>query len=80
MTRAEERFRDALRGMHREGTTRICADALADALWPGCRHNNSNGQSFNLASGIAGRMLRRWRGCHEVGNRVWEIVPEVIDP
>lgn len=71
-------FLSALIKIHKRGTTRISANCLANELWPNARHNNSNGQSFNLAAGIAGRMLRKNRGCHEVQKRVWEIIPEYL--
>jgi hypothetical protein len=60
------------------GQTRLSANCLAAELWPDVRHNNAHGQSFNLAAGVAGRILRKYRGCQEVQNRVWEIVPEFI--
>jgi hypothetical protein len=60
------------------GQTRLSANCLAAELWPDARHNNAHGQSFNLSAGVAGRILRKYRGCHEVENRVWEIVPEFI--
>jgi len=71
-------YHAALRRMLARGQTRLSANCLAAELWPAARHNNSNGQSFNLAAGVAGRILRKYRGCHEVENRVWEIVPELI--
>jgi len=52
---------------------------LADELWPATRSHNTNGQVFNLAAGVAGRLLRRYRGCWEVSARQWEIVPEFLD-
>jgi hypothetical protein len=71
-------FLSALRRIHARGQTRLSANCLADEMWPHARHDNANGQMFNLASGTAGRMLRRNRGCVEVRNRVWEIVPEFL--
>ena len=71
-------FLAALARMHARGMTRISANSMANELWPNARHNNSHGQSFNLAAGVAGGMLRRNRGCHEVENRVWEIIPEFL--
>jgi len=47
-------------------------------MWPDARNQNAHGQSHNLAAGVAGQMLRRYRACHEIENRVWEIVPEYI--
>jgi len=71
-------FLSALARLHAQGISRISANCLANELWPNARHNNSHGQSFNLAAGIAGRMLRKNRGCYEVKNRVWEIIPEFL--
>ena len=78
MTMQSDRLLQALRSLYRKGYRRISAQCLADELWPEARSYNAHGQRFNLASGIAGRMLRRYRGCHEVGHRAWEIVPEWI--
>jgi hypothetical protein len=64
--------------MQARGQTRLTANCLASEMWPDARHTNSHGQSFNLAAGIAGRMLRKYRACHEVEKRVWEIVPEFL--
>ncbi len=74
----EREYHAALRRMLSRGQTRLSANCLAAELWPNARHNNAHGQSFNLAAGVAGRILRKYRGCHEVQNRVWEIVPEFI--
>lgn len=71
-------YHAALRRMVARGQTRLSANCLAAELWPDARHNNAHGQSFNLAAGVAGRILRKYRGCHEVQHRVWEIVPEFI--
>jgi hypothetical protein len=71
-------YHAALRRMLARGQTRLSANCLAAELWPAARHNNAHGQSFNLAAGVAGRILRKYRGCYEVQNRVWEIVPEFI--
>lgn len=71
-------YHAALRRMLARGQTRLSANCLAAELWPEARHCNAHGQSFNLAAGVAGRILRKYRGCHEVENRVWEIVPEFI--
>ena len=65
---------DALKTLRDRGVTLVSAQQVADVLWPNARHNNSNGQTMNLASGIAGRMLRRSRAVIEVGNRRWEII------
>ena len=65
---------DALRVLQDRGATVVSAQQVADVLWPNARHNNSNGQTMNLASGIAGRMLRRSRVAIEVSNRRWEII------
>lgn len=73
-------FYVALSRMHARGQTRLSANCLACEMWPTARHTNSNGQSFNLAAGVAGRMLRKHRGCWEVTPRQWEIVPEFIEP
>lgn len=72
------RFYDALRSLQREGIIRISANCLADRMWPDARRSNAHGQVFNLAAGVAGRMLRSYRACHEVESRVWELVPEFI--
>lgn len=72
-------FRSALQAMWRRGCWEITAADLADELWPNCRSHNSNGQNFNLAAGVAGRMLRRFRGCYEVRNRVWLIEPGFLE-
>jgi hypothetical protein len=64
--------------MKARGQNRFSASCLASEMWPDARHTNSHGQSFNLAAGIAGRMLRKYRACHEIDNRVWEIVPEFL--
>jgi len=66
----------ALRSLHENGQTRIRAATLAEALWPGRRDHNSNGQVFHLSAGIAGRMLRKCQAVFEVEPRVWEIIPE----
>jgi hypothetical protein len=71
-------FFAALLRMQARGQTRLSANCLAAEMWPNARHQNSHGQSFNLAAGVAGRMLRKYRACHEVQNRVWEIVPEFM--
>jgi hypothetical protein len=72
-------FLEALTRMHKRGVTRLTAQCLADEMWPTARRSNSNGQVFNLASGLAGRWLRRYRGCSEVEHRQWEIVPEFLN-
>lgn len=71
-------FKEALRELYREGHRNITAQFLADKLYPDCRDCNSNGQRFNLASGVAGRMLRERPGCREIYSRVWRIIPEFI--
>lgn len=76
---ARAAFIDALRRMQAKGYTRLSANCLANELWPNARCDNAHGQSHNMAAGIAGQMLRSIRGCHEVENRVWEIVPEFIE-
>lgn len=65
-----------LRSHHERGNNSIRASTLADALWPDCRASNTNGQVFNLSSGVAGRMLRKCCAVWEVSPRVWEIIPE----
>jgi len=71
-------FNLALVSLYKKGYKQISAQTLADELWPDTRHINSNGQQFNLASGVAGKMLRKYRGATEIKNRVWEIVPEFL--
>lgn len=71
-------FLEALRRMYSKGYRRLSANCLANELWPHARNTNSHGQCHNMAAGIAGQMLRSIRGCYEVENRVWEIVPEFI--
>ena len=68
----------ALQSLWEKGFRTITAATLADELWPTARRNNSHGQQFNLAAGVAGKMLRfqRCRACVEVINRLWKIVPE----
>lgn len=73
-------FYAALRRMHALGKNRLSANCLAAEMWPATRHTNAHGQSFNLAAGVAGRMLRKHRACWEVAPRQWEIVPEFIEP
>lgn len=75
---SEKTFKAALRRLYDKGNRRIKANVLADELWPDCRSQNSNGQVFNLAAGVAGRMLRRYRGAFEVSKGVWEIDPEFL--
>jgi hypothetical protein len=74
----EREYHAVLRRMLARGQTRLSANCLAAELWPDARHNNAHGQSFNLAAGVAGRILRKYRGCYEVQHRVWEIVPDFI--
>lgn len=71
-------FHAALRRMLDRGQTRLSANCLANEMWPGARSNNAHGQCHNMAAGAAGRILRKHRGCWEVENRVWEIVPEFL--
>lgn len=69
---------DALRTMYSHGQTTVTAANVADVMWPDCRRHNANGQAFNLAAGVAGRMLRQCRAVYEIHNRVWQIIPERI--
>lgn len=69
---------DALKVLLARGHRTVRAQTVADVMWPNARHNNSNGQVFNLSSGVAGRMLRRCRAAYEVRNREWEIIPEFL--
>lgn len=65
---------DALRALMDRGATTVTAAQVAAVLWPDGRTNNSNGQTFPLGAGIAGRMLRRSLSVCEVRPRQWEIV------
>lgn len=71
-------FVAALLRMQARGHTRLTANCLANEMWPDARTQNAQGQVHNLAAGVAGQMLRRYRACHEIENRVWEIVPEFL--
>jgi hypothetical protein len=64
----------ALRQLIAKGQTTIRANQLADLLWPNARHNNARGQVFNLASGVAGKMLARHKGVIRRSVGTWEIV------
>lgn len=65
---------DALRILMDRGATVVKAGQVAAVMWPNQRTCNANGQTFPLAAGIAGRMLRRSRSVIEVRNREWEII------
>ncbi len=73
-----QEYHAALRRMMERGIDRLSAANLAEELWPNARHDNAHGQVFNLAAGVAGKILRKYRGCHEVEKGVWKIVPEFI--
>lgn len=77
-TTTRRQFYAALRRMYERGERRIAANTLADEMWPSARYDNAHGQAFNLAAGVAGRLLRKYRACQEIENRSWEIVPEFI--
>ena len=66
----------ALKILRERGHTTIRAAQLAEILWPGRRHQNSNGQVFHLSAGIAGRMLHRCPAVYEIESRVWQIIDE----
>jgi len=70
----------ALKVLRERGHTTIRAVTLAEILWPGRRHHNSNGQVFHLSAGIAGRMLRRCSAVYEIEPRVWQIIDERLYP
>lgn len=65
-----------LEAMHASGIRSFRANMLAERLWPDQRRQNTNGQVFPLASGAAGRMLRRCAAVIEVREREWEIIPD----
>lgn len=78
-TSAQVDILDALRQLRDSGHRQIRANQVAEILWPDARAHNANGQTFNLASGIAGRMLRKCRAVHEVGGGEWWIVKEFLE-
>lgn len=73
-----KQFTDALRALLKQNFKEFTAADLAHQLWPKARTNNAHGQYHNMAAGVAGQMLRRYRGAHEVRPRVWSVVPEFL--
>lgn len=72
---AAGRLLAALLSLHTKGPRRFRANILAERLWPDTRGQNANGQVFNLAAGVAGRLLRRSPAVREVARGEWEIRP-----
>lgn len=70
---AQRRLLAALQAMQARGVVRFRASSLAEQLWPATRGQNANGQVFNLAAGIAGRLLRRSPLVREVTGGEWAI-------
>ena len=71
-------LKQALADLHQRGHRTVTAKQVADELWPTARQNNTRGQTFNLAAGIAGRMLARCKAVARTGKRTWTIVPEYL--
>jgi hypothetical protein len=65
--------------LHRSGRETVTASMVAEELWPNARHNNANGQVFNLSAGVAGRMMERCRAVVRTDTRTWVIVPEYLE-
>lgn len=65
---------ELLARLHGQGVRRVRAGVVAEALWPGGRQDNANGQVFPLAAAVAGRMLRRCKAVREVEPRQFEIL------
>lgn len=72
----EKQFYCALKTLYEDGQKVITAQNLADKIWPSAKRDNSNGQVMNTCSGLAGRLLRKYRGCLNLKNGLWEIFPE----
>lgn len=66
-------LQEALEVLRSRGLTRVSANTVAEVLWPGTRSQNSNGQVFNLAAPVAGRMLRKCRAVRQRPTGEWDI-------
>lgn len=78
--RTASQFLVALRLLQAKGVIRFRAGTLAELLWPDTRSQNANGQVFNLAAGIAGRLLRRSHLVREVAHGEWAIKTHRLMP
>lgn len=75
----QQHLLDALAELHRCGHEIVTAHQIAENMWPNARHNNANGQVFNLAAGVAGRMMERCKAVvRQADGRTWVIVPEYL--
>lgn len=80
MTETRKKLIECLRTFASDNIFLVSASHIAERLYPNTRSENANGQVFNLAAGVVGRQLRKYRisGVYEIKTGLWEIHPDLL--